>query len=70
MLVDRRQFLNYATANTVATAIRPFETTQNKKQRTPKSSTVFAFQQVDVFSSMPLLGNPLAVVIGADSLSD
>jgi PhzF family phenazine biosynthesis protein len=30
----------------------------------------FAFQQVDVFSSKPLLGNPLAVVIGADALSD
>jgi hypothetical protein len=31
---------------------------------------VFAFQQVDVFSSKPLLGNPLAVVIGADAFSD
>ena len=28
----------------------------------------FSFQQVDVFSSKTLLGNPLAVVIGADSL--
>src|SRR5262249_23766075 len=33
-------------------------------------SAVFAFQQVDVFSSRPLFGNPLAVVVGADSLSD
>jgi PhzF family phenazine biosynthesis protein len=32
--------------------------------------TDFAFQQVDVFSSRPLLGNALAVVIGADALSD
>lgn len=30
----------------------------------------FAFQQVDVFSSEPMRGNPLAVVIGADSLDD
>ena len=70
MLVDRRKFLNFATANTVATAIHPFETEQNKKQWPPKNSTEFAFQQVDVFSSKPLLGNPLAVVIGADALSD
>lgn len=70
MLVDRRKFLNFATANIVATAIHPFETEQNKKQWLPKDSTEFAFQQVDVFSSKPLLGNPLAVVIGADSVSD
>ena len=30
----------------------------------------FAFQQVDVFTSRPLLGNPLAVVLGADELTD
>lgn len=30
----------------------------------------FAFQQVDVFTNTPLKGNPLAVVIGADGLSD
>jgi PhzF family phenazine biosynthesis protein len=30
----------------------------------------FAFQQVDVFTSKRLKGNPLAVVIGADGLSD
>jgi PhzF family phenazine biosynthesis protein len=30
----------------------------------------FDFHQVDVFSSEPLRGNPLAVVVGADSLSD
>src|SRR4051812_31177340 len=29
-----------------------------------------SFQQVDVFASGPLKGNPLAVVIGADALSD
>src|SRR6266516_801480 len=32
--------------------------------------TDFAFQQVDVFTSRPLSGNPLAVVIGADALTD
>jgi hypothetical protein len=30
----------------------------------------FAFQQVDVFTSKRFKGNPLAVVIGADGLSD
>ncbi|CAM3085689.1 phenazine biosynthesis protein PhzF [Pseudomonas floridensis] len=30
----------------------------------------FDFKQVDVFSDQPLLGNPLAVVLGADGLSD
>lgn len=32
--------------------------------------TEFVFQQVDVFSARPLLGNPLAVVVGAESLTD
>jgi PhzF family phenazine biosynthesis protein len=30
----------------------------------------FSFQQVDVFTDKPLKGNPLAVVIGADGLSE
>jgi PhzF family phenazine biosynthesis protein len=30
----------------------------------------FAFQQVDVFTSQALRGNPLAVVVGADALTD
>src|SRR5499426_1995045 len=30
----------------------------------------FSFQQVDVFTDQPLKGNPLAVVVGADGLSD
>src|SRR5918994_3935741 len=30
----------------------------------------FSFQQVDVFTDKPLKGNPLAVVIAADGLSD
>jgi PhzF family phenazine biosynthesis protein len=69
-LVDRRKFLSFATASTVATAIHPFGTQQDKNQWPQKDSTGFAFQQVDVFSPKPLLGNPLAVVIGADELSD
>ncbi|KRF01864.1 phenazine biosynthesis protein PhzF [Frateuria sp. Soil773] len=32
--------------------------------------TDFSFRQVDVFSSRPLGGNPLAVVVGADALDD
>lgn len=32
--------------------------------------TEFVFRQVDVFTSQPLRGNPLAVVIGADALTD
>lgn len=32
--------------------------------------TDFSFQQVDVFSTRPLGGNPLAVVVGADALDD
>jgi hypothetical protein len=32
--------------------------------------TNFAFQQVDVFTSRSLRGNPLAVVVGADALTD
>jgi PhzF family phenazine biosynthesis protein len=30
----------------------------------------FDFRQLDVFSNVPLKGNPLAVVLGADSLTD
>jgi len=32
--------------------------------------TGFLFHQVDVFTSQPLRGNPLAVVVGADALPD
>jgi PhzF family phenazine biosynthesis protein len=32
--------------------------------------TSYAFQQVDVFSAIPFRGNPLAVVAGADRLTD
>ena len=32
--------------------------------------TTFAFTQVDVFTDKPLLGNPLAVVHGADALDE
>ncbi len=33
-------------------------------------TTKFVFHQVDVFTDTPLQGNPLAVVVGADGLSD
>lgn len=33
-------------------------------------SSRFEFKQLDVFSSVPLKGNPLAVVLGADGVSD
>jgi PhzF family phenazine biosynthesis protein len=70
MWTDRRTFVNFAVANTVATVAHPLETEHGKRHGAAKSAPVFAFQQVDVFSSKPLLGNPLAVVIGADALSD
>ena len=70
MLVDRRKFLNLAASNTVATCICPLEAEQSKNRLPAKAATTLAFQQVDVFSSKPLLGNPLAVVIGADALGD
>jgi PhzF family phenazine biosynthesis protein len=69
-LVDRRTFLNLIAANTLAAAMLPLGSEPNKKQGEPKSKTAFEFQTVDVFSPKPLLGNPLAVVIGADALSD
>jgi PhzF family phenazine biosynthesis protein len=36
----------------------------------PAAMPALSFQQVDVFSSQPLKGNPVAVVLGADGLSD
>ncbi|MGO4569867.1 PhzF family phenazine biosynthesis protein [Rhizobium sp. 2YAF20] len=35
-----------------------------------QSPSKFSFQQVDVFASQPLRGNPLAVVVGADALTE
>ncbi len=69
MGTDRRKFLNFAAGTTVAT-INPLEAAPRKNQLSPEGATAFAFQQVDVFSAKPLLGNPLAVVIGADALRD
>ncbi|GBQ76749.1 hypothetical protein AA14337_0610 [Acetobacter malorum DSM 14337] len=36
----------------------------------PQAVQTFGFQQVDVFSAVPLRGNPLAVVENADTLPD
>jgi PhzF family phenazine biosynthesis protein len=70
MLLDRRHFLNLAAATTFANGIRSLGLEQSEKSGPATGETVFAFQQVDVFSAHPLLGNPLAVVLGADALSD
>jgi PhzF family phenazine biosynthesis protein len=70
MPMDRRMFLNFAAASTVAAAIYPLDAEQTNKQSAADGATAYTFQQVDVFSSKPLLGNPLATVIGADALSD
>jgi PhzF family phenazine biosynthesis protein len=64
-MLDRRKFLSLAAALSVS----PLDAEQTAKQGSHKSASTFAFQQVDVFSSKPLLGNPLAVVIGADALN-
>jgi PhzF family phenazine biosynthesis protein len=70
MLVDRRNFLNLAAASTVATSICPLGGERNSMQSSARGALTFTYLQVDVFSSKPLLGNPLAVVVGADTLSD
>jgi PhzF family phenazine biosynthesis protein len=70
MWSDRRTFLNFAAAAAVTSAASPTETAPGKRHEPVTSATAFAFQQVDVFSSKPLLGNPLAVVVGADAMSD
>jgi len=70
MWIDRRKFLNFAAANTAATAIPLLATEQSNEQGMANSATAYDFHQVDVFSSKPLFGNPLAVVIRADALSD
>jgi PhzF family phenazine biosynthesis protein len=71
MWTDRRTFLHFAAAAATATsAAYPLETEQSRRHEPAKSTAAFAFQQVDVFSSKPLLGNPLAVVIGADAMTD
>lgn len=65
-MLDRRKFLNLA----AAASLTPLNAAQRKRRQPAASALAFAFQQVDVFSSKPLQGNPLAVVIGADALSD
>ncbi|MBX5204226.1 PhzF family phenazine biosynthesis protein [Rhizobium sp. NZLR1] len=41
-----------------------------RQLRVQHNISKYVFQQVDVFSSQPLKGNPLAVVVGADALTD
>lgn len=70
MRTDRRTFINLAAGSTFATASHPLAADQSKRHVGAKGASAFAFQQVDVFSSERLRGNPLAVVIGADALTD
>jgi PhzF family phenazine biosynthesis protein len=65
-MLHRREFLNLVAAASLA----QFDAAKTKKRQPTESAKAFAFQQVDVFSPKPLLGNPLAVVIGADGLTD
>jgi len=44
MLIDRRKFLNFAAANTVAAAMPPIETEESNKQWPSKGATTFAFR--------------------------
>jgi len=69
MFVGRRKFLNLVAGNAIATSTSPLDAKQRGRHSSTKNGTTFAFQQVDVFSSKPLLGNPLAVVVGADAMS-
>ena len=69
-MLDRRKFLNLAAAGTFATSLCPLDAQRTAKLSPFTGASALAFQQVDVFSPKPLLGNPLAVVIGADVLTD
>jgi PhzF family phenazine biosynthesis protein len=69
-LIDRRKFLNLAAATTMSASSYTLTAGQSKTQSSKNEVSTLAFQQVDVFSTEPLLGNPLAVVLGADALSD
>lgn len=56
---------------TLLLAYHPDNLTRNGKSTILRQGpTKFSFQQVDVFASQPLRGNPLAVVIGAETLTD
>lgn len=51
-------------------AVSPSAVSALAKAATTGVAAGFAFRQVDVFSAQPFRGNPLAVVIDADGLSD
>ena len=71
MRTDRRRLLAVAAAGTLAgPAVARGAATRAYVSPTGTNARTFAFRQVDVFSSAPILGNPLAVVIGADSLDE
>ena len=71
MRADRRRVLAVAAAGALAgPAVARGAATRADVGPTDTNARTFAFRQVDVFSSAPILGNPLAVVIGADSLDE
>jgi PhzF family phenazine biosynthesis protein len=65
-MLDRRKFLNL----TAGASLYRLHAEKAEQLPASKSMRLFEFREVDVFSSRPLLGNPLAVVIEADTLSD
>src|SRR5579862_4762928 len=70
MRIDRRTFIGFAAAGAVTRGADAREVEGGKKHRAVNSASRYDFRQVDVFSSEPLRGNPLAVVFRADALSD
>jgi PhzF family phenazine biosynthesis protein len=64
-MLDRRKFLN------LTAGVSLFRLHAEKAELpASKNTRSFEFREVDVFSPRPLLGNALAVVISADTLSD
>lgn len=66
MSVSRRATLSGLAITGLSLAAKAAPT---RKEDSPAAGE-FEFRQVDVFSPQPFRGNPLAVVIGADTLSD
>lgn len=67
MRISRRNALLGFTSLSLVVATAPAAWAAEASHVTPGR---FSFRQVDVFSPEPFRGNPLAVVIGADALSD
>jgi len=65
-MLDRRKFLNL----TAGISLYRLNAEEAEQRPASKNTSTLEFREVDVFSPKPLLGNPLAVVIAADTLSD